>query len=208
MSHTVYYMPSTILHAARYILQDLDPLALPHPRATRVGEHLLPQRAVPSHRDVDQRALRRPRLEPWLRTNGVNTNGAAAKVINFDRLGKKVRPGTLAKCSDPIRADPVRPFPKASQRPDPGAAGPRQPRRGSAGSLPERGLEYGARAPFCSTGSLWEQTGENGFPRIPTGSLFCYRILCLQFPLATGMCCSSSSAKTSRPSLSISMYEL
>ena len=31
----------------------------------------------------------------WLRTNGVNTSGAAAKVMNFDRLGKKVRPGTL-----------------------------------------------------------------------------------------------------------------
>ena len=28
-----------------------------------------------------------------LRTNGVNTNGAAAKIRNFDRLGKKVRPG-------------------------------------------------------------------------------------------------------------------
>ena len=27
---------------------------------------------------------------PRLRTNGVNTNGAAAKVMNFDRLGKKV----------------------------------------------------------------------------------------------------------------------
>ena len=25
----------------------------------------------------------------WLRTNDVNTNGAAAKVMNFDRLGKK-----------------------------------------------------------------------------------------------------------------------
>ena len=33
----------------------------------------------------------------WLRTNGVNTNGAAAKVMNFDRLGKKVRPGTFGK---------------------------------------------------------------------------------------------------------------
>ena len=33
----------------------------------------------------------------WLRTNGVNTSGAAAKVINFDRLGKKVRPGTFGK---------------------------------------------------------------------------------------------------------------
>ena len=33
----------------------------------------------------------------WLRTNGVNTNGAAAKVMNFDRLGGKVCPGTLGK---------------------------------------------------------------------------------------------------------------
>ena len=32
-----------------------------------------------------------------LRTNGVNTNGAAAKVTHFDRLGKKVRPGTFGK---------------------------------------------------------------------------------------------------------------
>ena len=30
----------------------------------------------------------------WLRTNGINTNGAAAKVINFDGLGKMVRPCT------------------------------------------------------------------------------------------------------------------
>ena len=29
--------------------------------------------------------------------NGVNTNGAAAKVINFDRLGKKVSPATFGK---------------------------------------------------------------------------------------------------------------
>ena len=29
-------------------------------------------------------------------TNGVNTNGAAAEVINFDRLGK-VRAGTFGK---------------------------------------------------------------------------------------------------------------
>ena len=27
---------------------------------------------------------------PWLRTNGVDTNGVAAKVMNFDSLGKKV----------------------------------------------------------------------------------------------------------------------
>ena len=30
-------------------------------------------------------------------SNGVDTNGAAAKVIFFDRWGKKVRPGTLGK---------------------------------------------------------------------------------------------------------------
>ena len=36
-------------------------------------------------------------VEPWLRTNGVRANGAAAKVINFDRLGKKVRPGAFGK---------------------------------------------------------------------------------------------------------------
>ena len=33
----------------------------------------------------------------WLRTNGVDTNGAAAEVMHFDRLGKKVRPGTFGK---------------------------------------------------------------------------------------------------------------
>ena len=33
----------------------------------------------------------------WLRTNRVNTNRAAAKVMNSDRLGKKVRPGTFGK---------------------------------------------------------------------------------------------------------------
>ena len=30
-------------------------------------------------------------------TNGVDTNGAAAKVMIFDRLGKKVRHGTFGK---------------------------------------------------------------------------------------------------------------
>ena len=34
---------------------------------------------------------------PRLRTNGVNTHGAAAKVTNFGRSGKKVRPGTFGK---------------------------------------------------------------------------------------------------------------
>ena len=36
-----------------------------------------------------------PRGAPRLQTNVVNTNEAAAKVIGFDRLGKKVQPGTL-----------------------------------------------------------------------------------------------------------------
>ena len=30
----------------------------------------------------------------WLRTSGVNTIGASAKVVIFDRLGKKVRVST------------------------------------------------------------------------------------------------------------------
>ena len=70
------------------------------------------------------------RWTPWLRTNGVSTNGAAAEAMNFDGLGKKVRPGTFGKikagerehakgpslkkhviCSDPISADPICPFP-------------------------------------------------------------------------------------------------
>ena len=69
---------------------------------------------------------------PWLRTNGVDTNGAAAEVMVFDRLGKKVRPGTFGEyksrltggpkkslcqkheiCSDPISADPICPSPSA-----------------------------------------------------------------------------------------------
>ena len=29
--------------------------------------------------------------------HGVNTNGAAAKVMDFVRLGKKVRPGTFGR---------------------------------------------------------------------------------------------------------------
>ena len=67
--------------------------------------------------------------EPWLRTDGVNTNGAAAKVINqCCRSGKKGMPwhfwenkvhGSTKKsliktrdlCSNPVRADPVCPFP-------------------------------------------------------------------------------------------------
>ena len=36
----------------------------------------------------------------------------------------------------------------------------------------KRVLEYGVRAPVFY-GNLREQTGENGFPRKPTGNLFC-----------------------------------
>ena len=84
------------------------------------------------------RTLRAEQLltKDWLRTNGVNTNGAAAKVMNFDRLVKKVRPDTFGKievgsrgypkspsvekheiCSDPISADPICPSPKRGGRP-------------------------------------------------------------------------------------------
>ena len=35
-----------------------------------------------------ERERERERDLPWLRTNGVNTNGAAAKVFVFYRLGK------------------------------------------------------------------------------------------------------------------------
>ena len=33
----------------------------------------------------------------WLRTNGVSTTGAAAKVMNFDRFRRKVSPGSFGK---------------------------------------------------------------------------------------------------------------
>ena len=36
----------------------------------------------------------------------------------------------------------------------------------------QRGLEYGVRTPFFY-GKLRKQTGEDGFPQIPTGSLCC-----------------------------------
>ena len=44
--------------------------------------------------------LKRQDAKPWLRTSGVdsvNANGAAAKVRDFDTLGKKARPGTFGK---------------------------------------------------------------------------------------------------------------
>ena len=70
-------------------------------------------------------------VAPGQRSQLVADEWAAAKVMNFDRSGKKVRPGTLGKIkvgsrecpkspsvkkheirSDPISADPVRPFPR------------------------------------------------------------------------------------------------
>ena len=35
----------------------------------------------------------------WLRTKGVSTNGAAAKIMNFDRMGKRY---ALTLFADPI----------------------------------------------------------------------------------------------------------
>ena len=40
---------------------------------------------------------------------GDNTGGSAAKVINFDRLGKKVRPGTLGEIKVGQREHPKSP---------------------------------------------------------------------------------------------------
>ena len=70
------------------------------------------------------------RRSAWSRTNGVNTNGATAKGMHFDRMGKKVRPGTFGEIkvgqreypkspsvkkheirSDTTSADPICPFP-------------------------------------------------------------------------------------------------
>ena len=49
----------------------------------------------------------------WLRTTGVDTNGAAAKVMHFDRLRKKVRPGTFGKIKVGAREYPKSPCQKA-----------------------------------------------------------------------------------------------
>ena len=53
----------------------------------------LEQPDLPLRHDDDEEGQSSGRL----RTNGVNTNGAAAKVMNSDRLGKRVRPGTFGK---------------------------------------------------------------------------------------------------------------
>ena len=49
----------------------------------------------------------------WLPTNGVSTNGAAAEVMDFDRLGKKVRPGTFGRINKGLIGVPQKvPLPK------------------------------------------------------------------------------------------------
>ena len=50
------------------------------------------ERLLPGHRPLRSAG---GVVAPWLRTNGVHTNGAAAEVIDVDGLGKKVRPGTF-----------------------------------------------------------------------------------------------------------------
>ena len=86
--------------------------------------------ALASDRASCHATQRRAGLAFWLRTNGVNTTGVAAKVMNSDRLGKKVRPGTFGNIaiyeweypkspsaqkhesrSGPISADPICPSP-------------------------------------------------------------------------------------------------
>ena len=58
----------------------------------------------------------------------------------------------------------------------------------TAGGLCKRVLEVEVRAPV-SYGNLREQTGENGFPRKPTGSMFCsYRNLRRDLREFTGEC--------------------
>ena len=71
----------------------------------------------------------------WLRTNGVNTDGAAAKVVNLTDYQKSTpwhlgedrsrltgvpkrslcQKTPFKKCSDPVSADPIRPFPTLDQ---------------------------------------------------------------------------------------------
>ena len=61
--------------------------------------HAHPARRLAELEVADHHRERRRVVVPhWLRTNGVNTNGAAvytngaaAKVMNFDRLGKRER---------------------------------------------------------------------------------------------------------------------
>ena len=64
----------------------------------------------------------------WLRTHGVSTHGAAAKVTDFERLGKKVRPGTFEKI-------------KVGQRENP--KGPRNPQLPPAANLRTKIPDFG-----------------------------------------------------------------
>ena len=66
---------------------------------TTSSHHIASRRVEP--RSIDQLAwiclYRYVRVQHLVADNGVNTNGAAAKVTTFDGLGKKVRPGTFGK---------------------------------------------------------------------------------------------------------------
>ena len=52
---------------------------------------------------------------PWLRTSGVNANGAAAKVMNSDRSGKQVCPWRFWGDKSRLTGVPICPFPSARQ---------------------------------------------------------------------------------------------
>ena len=67
-----------------YITETLQTLIYRAIRANGISSNsILPPLASASSR-------KRPACSrPWLRTNGVSTNGAAAKVMNFDKVGKK-----------------------------------------------------------------------------------------------------------------------
>ena len=59
--------------------------------------HAVGQRRAREVRAAGHRGAAGEEREPWLRTNGVDTNGAAARGMKFDRLRNEVRPGTFGK---------------------------------------------------------------------------------------------------------------
>ena len=67
------------------------------------------QGLVPKKHDEISEIDRRP---TWLHTNGVNTHGAAAEVMNFARLWEKVRPGTFGKIKSRLEGVPKSPLSK------------------------------------------------------------------------------------------------
>ena len=91
---------------------------------------------------LEKTCIRQVVLDKWfpLRTNGVNTNGAAAKVMSFVRLGKKVRPGTFGNIEVGKREYPKGPSVKTHDiYNDPLVLIPFLPFRGPGGSTPRGG---------------------------------------------------------------------